>query len=93
MIHLLLKVRSNAIYYAMIQYSSPTEDSDGGAVIGGVVAVVVLTVIALGLVVVLVLLVKKKRSKVQVSGQVNPFYMEGTYYINFLVVFMHNVHY
>ena len=65
--------------WSIIQYSSPTEGSDGGAVIGAVVAVVVLIVIAFGLVLVLVLLVKwkQKQSKGQVSGQVNPFYMGG----------------
>ena len=52
---------------------------------------VVLTVIAFGLVVVLVLCVKRNRGKVQVSGQTNPFYMEGNYYINSLVVFIHNI--
>ena len=67
---------------------SPTEGSPTGAVIAGVIAVVALTVI-ITLVVILVLLVRRKQGKVQVSGQLNPFYMEGQ--LISLVVFIHNL--
>ena len=60
-----------------MQYSSsPTEGSDDGAVIGGVVAVVALTVIPITLVVVIIVLLVR-RAYGKGNGQINSICTEG----------------
>ena len=71
---------SSCPFTATMQYSSsPTDEgSDVGAIVGGVVAGLAVTVIVVALMVVIVVMcVTRKHGKVQVSEQINPFYVEG----------------